>query len=94
MHEQSITVRIEIEQRDGHIYISSRDVPGLYLWGDDPEEIVKSVIPAIKSLFRYNKGLEVDVSPGGRTPQQRWSGIERVPTDFVVREISASRTAL
>ena len=54
-------IRITIENRDGCLYISSKDVPGLWLWGKDPEIVVRNIVPAIKTLYRDNRGLEVEV---------------------------------
>lgn len=55
------TIRIKIENRDGCLYISSDDVPGLWLWGNDPEIVMRNIAPAIKTLYRDNRGLEIEV---------------------------------
>lgn len=65
------TVRIKIEHRAGSIYVSSDDVPGLWLWGKDPDQVLNNVAPAIKALYKHNRGIEVEV--------------EEVPVSRVVR---------
>ncbi len=42
----NILVRLRVENKNGRIYISSDDVPGLFLWGKDPKDVLKSVVPA------------------------------------------------
>lgn len=56
-------IELIIENRAGYIYVSSKDVPGLHLWGDDAQKVCKKIIPAIKMLFRLNRGLDVEVVP-------------------------------
>ena len=45
----------------GKMFVSSKDVPGLYLWGTDPEAVFADVIPIVKDLYRENRHLDVDV---------------------------------
>ena len=54
-------VRIKISKRDGRFYISSDDVPGLWLWGNDLARLLKNIAPAIQYLYKYNRGIEVEV---------------------------------
>ena len=83
-------VRLSVRERHGRIFISSEDVPGLYLWGSDPDKVWQSVIPAIKSLFKHNEGREVEVSPDQPEP---WSQAEHIPTVYIVKTISVEQTA-
>lgn len=67
-------IELRIENRSGYIYVSSEDVPGLHLWGDDAKKVCQKIIPAIKLLFRLNRGLDVEVVPAASPnefPSQR-----------------------
>lgn len=66
-NNQPLTViELVIENRAGYIYISSVDVPGLHIWGDDPKKLCKKIVPAIKLLFKLNRGLDVEVLPASK----------------------------
>jgi hypothetical protein len=68
-----VTIRIKIQTRsDGTVYISSDDIPGLWLWGRDRDQVFKSVAPTIEELFRYNKGLKVKVREAPLSQLTRW----------------------
>jgi predicted RNase H-like HicB family nuclease len=56
-------IELTVEQRAGYTYVSSKDVPGLHLWGDDEEKVFRNIAPAIKILFKRNRGLDVEVVP-------------------------------
>ena len=56
-------IELNIENRGGYVYVSSEDVPGLHLWGDDIQKVCQKIIPAIKLLFRLNRGLDIEVMP-------------------------------
>lgn len=68
------TIRIDIQNRNGTFYITSSDVPGLWLWGKDPDDLFASVVPALKALYEFNEGLlvEVEEAEKPRTPAARW----------------------
>jgi hypothetical protein len=89
MMTNTICVRLKVVSSEGRIYISSDDVPGLYLWGTDPEEVFESVVPAIKELFKHNKGMDVEVVAQEPTRAERWSGLDPIPQAFMIREIQA-----
>jgi hypothetical protein len=55
------TVRIKIERRGDCVYVSSEDVPGLWLWGKDPDQVLNNIAPAIKALYKHNRGIDVEV---------------------------------
>jgi hypothetical protein len=62
MTDQTIeTVRIKIEERERCVYVSSDDVPGLWLWGKDQNRVFNSITPAIKALYKHNRGIDVEV---------------------------------
>ena len=57
-------IEVRFERRpDDSIYISSPNVPGFHLWGHDLGDLCDDVIPALKGLFKLNKGLDVDLVP-------------------------------
>ena len=57
-------IRLDIKNTPtGQMFVSSDDVPGLYLWGTDPEQVFGDVIPVLKVLYRENQRLDVDVEP-------------------------------
>ena len=55
------TVRIEIAKRNDRFYISSVDIPGLWLWGKDLKELFEDLSPSIQYLYKQNRGLDVVV---------------------------------
>ena len=55
------TVKVKIARRNGCFYISSDDVPGLWLWGKNLEQLLKNTAPAIRTLYKYNRGVDVEV---------------------------------
>ncbi len=62
MTDQTIeTVQVKIEEREGYVYVSSDDVPGLWLWGKDSNQIFNNIAPAIKTLYKHNRGIDVEV---------------------------------
>ena len=54
-------IHLNRETRDGVLYISSDDLPGLWLWGNDPEVVFNNVIPTIAKLYMYNNGINVEI---------------------------------
>lgn len=61
MPEESLaTIRIKIHtRRDGIIYISSEDMPGLWLWGRDHDQVFRGIAPTIEELYKLNEGRTV-----------------------------------
>jgi len=82
------TVSIKIEHRNGGFYISSDDVPGLWLWGRDPELLFNDLVPTIQELYKLNQGKIVDVEPINQpqTQSARLAGIENIPDHFKIIE--------
>lgn len=57
---------IAIEQdykEGGHWHLTSPDLPGLFLAGKDITDLYADVPNVIKTLFRLNYGMEIDVQP-------------------------------
>lgn len=56
-------IMLTIERAGGLITITSKDVPGLHISSYDVKSACSNVIPAIKILFKKNRGLDVEVVP-------------------------------
>lgn len=56
-------IEVHFEFRYGRLHVRSEDVPGLYLCGPDTEKVMDDIIPAIKALFKLNRGWDVEVVP-------------------------------
>jgi hypothetical protein len=76
------TVRIRIERRGSRFYVSSNDIEGLWLWGSDFEELMEDIAPAIKQLYKFNRGMDVEVKEGL---------ISKFVSGFLVRLFKAGR---
>jgi hypothetical protein len=63
MNASVTIVEVEIQRKDGYVFANSKDVPGLHLCSQDPQVVAQSIIPAIKMLFKLNRGLDVEVVP-------------------------------
>lgn len=61
MADQYETVQVKIAYRGRRYYVSSDDLPGLWLWGDDLDELLGDVGPTITDLYKYNRGVDVEV---------------------------------
>ncbi len=79
-------IHLERQTKDGVLYLSSKDLPGLWLWGKDPERVFESVVPTITKLYELNEGLAVDVREscqrGGLV--SRWFGRDRACDTFEI----------
>jgi hypothetical protein len=84
------TVKLRVENRQGTLYVSSTDVPGLYLWGDDPEDVFGAVIPTIEALYKHNRDLTVEARRSSEGDADRWRTVETEPTEVQIF-IKASR---
>lgn len=80
------TITINIENRNDGLYISSNDMPGLWLWGRDPQQVLQSIIPTIKELYKYNERLSVDVREVEQSKSFRPFGQERISDKFEIYE--------
>ena len=78
---------IRAEWRDGTLYLSSDDVPGLFLSGDDQEAVMHDLIPAIKALFKMNRGVDVDVYPVA--PSSQFPEYGAVPAFMAAQQLVA-----
>ena len=54
-------IQVNIEEQAGYYYVTSNDIPGLHLWGEDRDRLCNIIIPAIKILYKKNRNLDVEV---------------------------------
>ena len=67
------TIRIKIQTRgDGTVYISSEEMPGLWLWGKDHDQVFRSIAPTIEELYRLNEGRTVKAREAPRSQSACW----------------------
>jgi len=61
---RAVTVlEVKFTERDGIVYASSVDMPGLHVCGKSRKAVNADVPNMIKTLYRLNHGIEVDVEP-------------------------------
>ena len=80
-------IEICIEDKGSHLYASSKDVPGLYLAGQTPEELLEKIIPAVKLLFKLNRDIDVEVLPAiepALFPQRPTAALRAPVSKFVL----------
>lgn len=56
-------IELRFAMREGFLHVTSEQVPGLHLCSDDFQAVIDDVIPAVKALFHYNRGVDVEVLP-------------------------------
>jgi len=62
--DRAITVlEVKFTERDGIVYASSVDLPGLHICGKSRKDVSTDLPIMIKTLYRLNNGIEVDVEP-------------------------------
>ena len=67
------TICIKIQTRhDGTVYISSDDMPGLWLWGKNHDLVFRSIAPTIEELYRLNEGRTIKVREAPLSQLTRW----------------------
>jgi hypothetical protein len=77
-------IHLQVEDRHGTLYVSSKDLPGLFLWGNDPEDVLAKVKPTIRQLFRLNEHVDVSVIEAPTSKEARWSGLDVMANVFEV----------
>ena len=55
-------IQIKVDQRGKRFYLSSDEIPGLWLWGKDLEQLQKDLIPTVKYLYKANKGIDIQIN--------------------------------
>jgi len=86
-HDKICTVTINIDSKENGVYISSDDVPGLWLWGNI-ETVYEDIAPTIRELYLLNQGRNVDVEPEEvqQSASERLAGLETIPRRFNIYE--------
>lgn len=57
------TVLVSVVPHGNYLIANSRDIPGLHVWGESEEQLCERVVHAIKTLYKANKGIDVQVFP-------------------------------
>jgi hypothetical protein len=83
LYKHMITVHFE-RRDDGGLKAFCEAVPGFYLSGADPREVLADVVPVIETLMRRNVGLDVEAVP---LQYARFELRERTPSNPVVPDI-------
>lgn len=58
-----MVIEVRFESREGHLHVTSEQVPGLYLCGPNHQDVMDDIIPAIKALLKLNRGWDVEIVP-------------------------------
>lgn len=86
----TVTTRALVNRVDGSYAIVSDELPGLFLAGADLDALMASVPEAIKTLYRLDCGMEVQVLPVGElpecTPEALWAPLS---STFVAVPVAA-----
>lgn len=85
-------VRLKVEHRQGSTYVSSSDMPGLWLWGPDPEKVFHDVPIALQELYKHKSGTEVIAKPKTTGSQLSYHfGAEREPDTYEIFPVSEAK---
>ena len=92
MREQPLeVVRLKIEQKMGNYYVSSDDMPGLWLWGPDPDIVFHDVPIAVRELYMHRRGIDVVVR--GKSVDvkiiEKQLGVEKITDIYEIYPVSA-----
>jgi hypothetical protein len=83
------TIHIKIQSRsDGTVYISSDDMPGLWLWGKDHDQVFRSIIPTIEELYRLNEGQAVKAREAPPSRFARWFAQEKINDKYEIYPVA------
>lgn len=61
--DAALLIRVHVREDAEHFYAASADLPGLHICGASREDLCASTIKAVKALFKYNRGMDVEVTP-------------------------------
>lgn len=79
------TIHIKKDFRaDGTVYISSDDMPGLWLWGKDHDLVYRSIIPTIAELYKLNQGEPVKVQAAPISGLARWFAQDKISDTYMI----------
>jgi hypothetical protein len=89
MKVPSAIIHINQSIRDGVLYLSSDDLPGLWLWGKDHEQVFRGIIPTIAKLYELNEGRTVEIKEAPIVEATaRWFGRTRICDTFEVYDVN------
>ena len=83
-------IHLTVEERHGSTYISSEDMPGLWLWGPDPEKVFHDIPIALQELYKFKSGTDVVARP--KTAGERLArhlGAELEPDTYEIFPVSS-----
>lgn len=61
MPETIAFITVRTEERQGRYFAYSDDLPGLYICGDNLQDVLADVAPMIQDLYKVSRDLEVTV---------------------------------
>lgn len=64
-------IRVNGEFKDGGWFITSENLPGLFLAGRDPKALHADLPAVIKTLYKLNYEMDVEVCPAGEPGEGR-----------------------
>lgn len=88
MPAASLIIKVDIKHHHGLYSASSNDVPGLHVCEDTPEKIRESIMKAVKILFKYNREMDVDVTPATEDPDS-FPSLPASTNKFIVHPVGA-----
>jgi hypothetical protein len=62
-HDSALIIRVKVTEDSGIYYADSPDLLGLHICGHSYEQTCKTVIKAVKALFKHNRKMDVEVIP-------------------------------
>ncbi len=95
MNQEPIkVVHLKIEQQNGGVFVSSDQMPGLWLWGPDPERVFHDVIPAMENLYKHSHGVDVIACKrSGNSGFVTRFGLEEEPSTYEIYPREIMRTS-
>jgi len=85
-------IHLKVEYIHGSIYVSSDDMPGLWLWGPSAEKVFHNVPIALQELYKDRNGKEVIARPSTTGDRlARHFGAEREPDTYEIFPVSVAK---
>jgi hypothetical protein len=83
-----LIVRVSIRNEGGIVSARSDDLPGLFINADSVQDANEQVIKAIKALFKYQRNLDVEVSPAS-TDIEHFPAVRKPVEQFAIQKLAA-----
>ncbi len=61
--DTTMIVELDVRESEGMWFVTSKNLDGLNVCGDTIESTYQSVVKAVKALYKYNRGFDVEVHP-------------------------------